>query len=106
MSITHVTDDNFKETVLDEKEKLVLVDFWAEWCGPCRALSPIIESLSKKMTSVKVCKIDTDANQNTAQNYEITGIPCCLIFKNGEEVKRIMGYKSESAFESELTALI
>ena len=76
MGVSHVTDSNFDAEVL-KSDRPVLVDFWAEWCGPCRMLAPVIENLSEKFpTQLKVVKLDTDANQETAQNYETTGIPC------------------------------
>ena len=107
MTITHVTDANFQDEVLNEKDKAVLVDFWAEWCGPCRMLAPVIEAMDKKYEgSLKVCKLDTDANPEIAQKYQITGIPCCIVFKNGEEASRIVGYRSESAMESDLSQYI
>jgi thioredoxin 1 len=103
----HVTDQNFKKEVLDEKQKYVLVDFWAEWCGPCRMLAPVVESMGKKFDAkLKVCKLDTDSNIETAQTYTITNIPCCIVFKDGKEVSRIIGYRSESAFELELSKVL
>ncbi len=99
-----VTDSNFDHEVLQEKGKYVLVDFWAEWCGPCRMLAPVVEAMSKKFEkTVKVCKLDTDSNIQTAQTYQITNIPCCIVFKDGKEVARIVGYRSEAAFEAELS---
>ena len=104
MAITHVTDESFQQDVIDIKDKFVLVDFWAEWCGPCRMLAPVLESIEKKFESnLNVVKLNTDENADTAQQFQITGIPCCILFKDGKEVTRIIGYKSESAFEKELT---
>ncbi|MGE4169456.1 MAG: thioredoxin [Candidatus Margulisiibacteriota bacterium] len=103
MAVSHVSDSTFKAEVLDVKDTPVLVDFWAEWCGPCRMLAPVVESLSNKFSaSLKVCKLDTDSNPETAQAFQITGIPCCILFQNGKEVTRLVGYRSESAFEAEL----
>ena len=73
-----------------------------EWCGPCRMLSPVIEAMSDKFSNLKVLKLNTDENPTTSQEHKITGIPCCILFKDGAEVSRIVGYKSESAFEAEL----
>ncbi|MBT6120845.1 thioredoxin [bacterium] len=107
MGTSPVTDQSFQEDVVNYSEKLVLVDFWAEWCGPCRALGPVIESISVKLEDkVKVLKLDTDQNPETAQNFEITGIPCCILFKDGKEVKRITGFKPAAAFESEIEAFL
>lgn len=103
MSVVNVTDENFDSEVLKEDQKAVLVDFWAEWCGPCKMLAPVVEGISQKFeASLKVCKLDTDPSPNTAASHEITGIPCCILFKNGKEAARIVGYRSESAFEEEL----
>jgi len=107
MGIAAVTDESFEKEVLEEKEFPVLVDFWAEWCGPCRMLAPVIESLSEKLkNSLKVRKLDTDANPETAQTYQITGIPCCILFQNGKEIKRVIGYKPQAAFEAELASFL
>ena len=102
-----VTDASFEQEVIQEKEKHVLVDFWAEWCGPCKMLAPVIEEIGTKLESkLKVCKLDTDKSQDTAQKYQITGIPCCILFSNGEEKGRIVGYRSAEAMETELNDLI
>lgn len=103
MAVLHVADADFEAVVLKESDKHVLVDFWAEWCGPCRMLGPIIEKIENTHSGkLKVVKLDTDSNPQTAQTYQITGIPCCILFKDGKEVGRLIGYKSESAFEAEL----
>lgn len=103
MGVSAVTDSNFDNEVL-KSDRPVLVDFWAEWCGPCRMLAPVIENLSEKYSSqLKVVKLDTDENQATAQNYEITGIPCCILFKDGKEAARFVGYRPLSAFDADLS---
>lgn len=103
MAVLKVTDDNFKSEVLGEPTRHVLVDFWAEWCGPCRMMAPVIDAIDAKYgDKVKVSKLNTDEDQVTASNYQITGIPCCILFKDGKEVARIVGYKSESGFVEEL----
>ena len=105
--VKEVTTESFELEVTKEAEKYVLVDFWAEWCGPCKMLSPVLESLETKLADkLKIVKIDTDGNQDIAQQYQITGIPCCILFKDGVEVNRIVGYRSESAFETELSQLM
>ncbi len=102
MSVLEATDENFTTEIL-ENEKPVLVDFWAEWCGPCRMMSPVIETISDKYSSaLSVYKLDADNNQQSAVNYQITGLPCCIIFKGGEEVTRIIGFRSEDALVDEL----
>jgi thioredoxin 1 len=102
-----VTDTSFQKEVLDEKETYVLVDFWAEWCGPCKMLAPTLNAISEKFKGkVKVCKLDVDANGVTAQKYTITSIPCNILFKDGQEIDRIIGHRTESQFTSELQTLL
>jgi len=101
-----VTDETFEADVL--KSSLpVLVDFWAEWCGPCRMLAPVVEAVSKTFEGkLAVFKLDTDENQTTASQYQISSIPCCIIFKDGQEVGRLTGYRPQPAFEAELSKYI
>lgn len=101
-----VTDTTFTQEVT-QTEGYVLVDFWAEWCGPCRMLAPVLESLAKKFENkVKVAKLDTDANPEVAGQYRIASIPCCVLFKNGQEVSRFVGFRNEAQFTEDLTKAI
>ena len=85
-----ITDSNFNDVI--SKNKTVLVDFWAEWCGPCKMVSPIVEELSNDYDGkIKVTKLDVDSNPQTAANYGIRGIPTLLMFKNGSAVDQIVG---------------
>ena len=85
------TDANFQDEVLDA-EQPVLVDFWAEWCGPCKMLGPIIDELAKEYEGkAKIGKVDIDNNRDAAVKFNIQSIPSIIIFKNGEEVNRFVG---------------
>ena len=89
--LTTITDANFDQEVL-KSDMPVLVDFWAEWCFPCKMIAPVVEEISKEYAGkIKVGKLDTDQNQYTAMQYGISGIPTLLIFRNGEIVDRIVG---------------
>jgi thioredoxin 1 len=94
--ITHVTDDSFAEDVLNASGP-VLVDFWAEWCGPCKMIGPVLEELSNEYVGkLKVCKLDIDATPLTAPNYGVRGIPTLIIYKNGEVEAKKVGALSKS----------
>lgn len=100
----HVTDDNFQAEVLDSNIPAV-VDFWAVWCGPCRMIAPIIEELAGEYEGkAKMCKLDVDNNQQTAQKYGIRSIPTVLIFKGGELVDTIIGAVPKAQIEEKLKA--
>ena len=86
----HVTDANFDETV--KNNKFVLVDFWANWCGPCRALAPTIQELAKEYSGkILVGKLDVDENSATAERFQVFSIPTMILFKEGQEVERMVG---------------
>jgi thioredoxin 1 len=86
----HVTDVNFEETI--KNNKLVLVDFWATWCGPCRALAPTIDELAQEYAGkILISKLDVDKNPATAEKFQVLSIPTMLIFKDGQEVDRLVG---------------
>jgi thioredoxin 1 len=92
------TDTNFKADVLDS-DKLTVVDFWAEWCGPCRAIGPVIEDLSKEYAGkINVGKVNVDHNPEVSMNYGITSIPAILFIKNGVVVDKLVGAQPKSNF--------
>lgn len=96
------TDKNFKEEVL-ESDKVVLVDFWAPWCGPCQMMGPIIDELSSEMgDSFKIGKLNVDENPDSASSYGIMSIPAIKIFKDGKIVKEFMGVQNKDSLKSEL----
>ena len=101
-----VSDRNFQEEVL-ESIIPVLVDFWAPWCMPCRMLAPIIEKLAEEnVGKLKVCKLNTDENQNIAAQYGIQGIPTLIVFKKGKEVGRTVGVMSKEKLQEKLDPIL
>lgn len=100
-----LTQDNFQAKVLQEK-KPVLVDFWAEWCGPCRQMGPMIKKLAVDYDGkAVVAKLDVDQNPELSARYNITSIPAFLIFKDGQEVRRIVGMTSKQSLVAALEAV-
>ncbi|MCH8486148.1 MAG: thioredoxin [Candidatus Cyclonatronum sp.] len=99
-----LTDTNFDELVL-QAEHPVLVDFWAEWCGPCRRVGPLVDELSKEYEGKAVIgKVDVDSNPQVSMKYQIRSIPALLIFKNGEVVDQIIGAVPKSVLKKQLDA--
>jgi len=97
-NLKHLTDANFEEEV-EKTDGLVLVDFWAPWCGPCQMLGPTIEELASEFSDkVKVCKVNVDENPQVATKYGITGIPAVFVFKDGKVVEQIIGYRPKDHY--------
>jgi thioredoxin 1 len=102
MAIVYVSDDTFEKEVLQSSQP-VLVDFYADWCGPCRAIAPIVEEIARELNDrLKVVKLDVDQNQETALEYGVQSIPTLILFKGGVEVERLIGYMSKSKLLSKI----
>jgi thioredoxin 1 len=100
------TDSNFQTEVLSS-DKLVVVDFWAEWCGPCRAIGPVIEELSKEYEGkAKIGKLNVDNNSHVSTNFGITSIPCILFFKGGQIVDKQIGAVPKSVLDKKIASLV
>ncbi len=100
--IDAVTDNNFQAEVI-ESDTPVLVDFWAPWCGPCRMVAPVLEEIAQeKGDALKIVKLNTDENQQTAIAYEVLSIPTLILFKNGQIAKKVIGAYPKRKLEAEL----
>ncbi|KKB35133.1 thioredoxin [Bacillus thermotolerans] len=95
MAIVKATDQNFSN---ETAEGLVLADFWAPWCGPCKMIAPVLEELDSELSDkVKIVKLDVDENQETAGKYGVMSIPTLILFKNGEPVDKVIGFQPKEA---------
>lgn len=95
-----ITDETINEVL--ETEQLVMIDFWAEWCGPCRMLGPIIDELSVENADVTIGKLDASENAKASSDYNITSIPCIVFIKDGKEVGRVRGVQSKAALQAKI----
>lgn len=98
MAIVNITADNFEKEVL-QAEQTVLVDFWADWCGPCKMLAPIIDQIAEAHPEIKVGKVNIDQEASLAVNYKVMSIPTLVVFKNGEIANQTVGVQSKSDIE-------
>ncbi len=101
MEIMHVTENDFQEKVLNAAVP-VIVDFWASWCGPCKMLAPVLETIAAERDDVAVAKVDVDENMNLATTYGISSIPNVVLFKNGQPVAQSVGFVPKDALLANL----
>ena len=99
MAVITLTTENFENEVLNSN-KTVIVDFWAEWCGPCKAFSPVIDEVAEERKDIKVCKVNVDEQRQLASKFKIMSIPTLLIIKNGEITNRSVGLISKDEIYS------
>ena len=97
MAVIHINKENFEQ--IKNGDQVVLIDFYADWCGPCKMLAPVLEELSTSNPEFDFYKINVDENQDIANAFEISSIPCLIIFKDGEEVDRAVGFKSKQQLQ-------
>ncbi len=101
MAVAHIDKDSFQKEVLEQKG-VVFVDFYAEWCGPCKMTSPILEELSGEMKDIKFVKVDVDQNPDLASLYSVFSIPTFLVFKDGKAINQFVGAMGKEGFLAEL----
>ncbi len=104
--IVHLSDATFDETI-NGADKPVLVDFWAEWCGPCKMIAPVLEEIaSENGQKLQIAKLNVDDNPNTAMRFNVMSIPTLLVFKDGEAVKRLVGAKGKGQLLQDLAEFV
>ena len=98
MSIINLTKDSYYNEVM-ETEKVVVIDFWATWCGPCKMMAPVVEEVAKDYPDVKVCKVNVDEEPELSNAFKIVSIPTIVVIKNGEIIDSVVGYRPKEDIE-------
>ena len=98
MSIVNLTKDSYHNEVM-ETEKVVVIDFWATWCGPCKMMAPVVEEVAKDYPDVKVCKVNVDEEPELSNAFKIVSIPTIVVIKNGEIIDSVVGYRPKEDIE-------
>lgn len=98
MSIINLTKDSYHNEVM-ETEKVVVIDFWATWCGPCKMMAPVVEEVAKDYPDVKVCKVNVDEELELSNAFKIVSIPTIVVIKNGEIIDSVVGYRPKEDIE-------
>lgn len=101
MAVLNVTAENFEQEVL-KADRMVLVDFWAEWCMPCKMLSPVVDQIADEMPKVKVCKVNVDEQPSLAAEYKVMSIPTLIMFKDGKQVNQSIGVQAKDDIKAML----
>lgn len=105
MTVDHLNETNFDEIVNNDGP--VIVDFWAEWCMPCRMMAPVFEDLSREFNGrLRFAKLNTDEYPEIASRYSISGIPCLIVMKSGEEMERIVGFAPKEAMKEKISRIL
>ncbi|MGL5244802.1 MAG: thioredoxin [Sarcina sp.] len=99
--VKHINDKDFNIEVLDENG-VVVVDFWANWCGPCKMIAPVIDELADEMKNVKFVKVDVDKNPTIAGKFQVASIPTLMMFKDGKPVDTVVGFRPKAALEESI----